>query len=86
MVFRSLRDWPSSTVLQLIAANAYALWALGSMLGLVVIVPRVLELKGQPPESLTVFEITGVILLLTLGCLLFQNRLNREIGRRLDAS
>ena len=86
MVYRPIRDWPSNTLLQLIAANAYALWGLGAFLGMVVIVPRVLELKGRPPESLTVFGITGVILLLTLGCLFFQNRLNREVWRRLGAS
>ncbi len=85
-MYRSLRDWPSSTVLQLVAANAYALWVLGAFLGIVVVVPRVQELKGLPPESLTVFGITGVILLVTLGCLYFQNRLSRELERRLRLS
>jgi hypothetical protein len=83
-MYRPMRAWPSSAVLQLIAANAYVLWGLGALLGIVAIVPRVLELKGQPPESLTVFGITGAILLVTLICLFFQNRLNRELARRLD--
>jgi len=85
-VFRPIRDWPSSSLLQLTAANAYALWALGAFLGIVTVVPRVLELKGQPAESMTIFGITAVILLLTLGCLFTVNRLNRELGRRLDQS
>jgi len=82
-MYRPLKDWPSSTLLQLIAANAYALWALGALLGMVVVVPRVMELKGRPPEDITVFGIVATVLLLTLGCLFFQNRLNREVGRRL---
>jgi hypothetical protein len=85
-VFRPMRDWPIDTVLQLIAANAYVLWGLGVILGMVIVVPRVQELKGQPPESLTVFEITAAILLLTLVWLFFQNRLNRELSRRIELS
>jgi len=68
------------------SANAYALWGLGAFLGIIVVVPRVMELKGQPAENLTVFGITGAILLLTLGCLFFLNRLNRELERRLGQS
>jgi hypothetical protein len=85
-MYRPITDWPSRAVLQVIAANAYALWGLGMLLGVVAVVPRVLELKGQAPESLAVFGITGVILLLTLVCLFFQNRLNRELARRLVLS
>lgn len=83
-MFRPLRDWPSSILLQLAAASAYALWALGAFLGIVVVVPRVLELKGRPAESLTVFGITAGLLLLTLACLFIVNRLYRELARRLD--
>lgn len=85
-MFRPIRDWPTSSLLQLVAANAYALWALGAILGIVAVVPRVLELKGQPAESLTIFGIMAVILLLTLGCLFTVNRLNRELERRLAQS
>lgn len=82
-MLRPVRDWPTSALLQLLAANAYALWALGAFLGLVAAVPRVLELKGQAADSLTVFGIMAAILLLTLGCLFTVNRLNRELERRL---
>ena len=85
-MFRPIRVWPSSLLLQVAAAYAYALWALGAVLGIVAVVPRVLELKGQPAESLTIFGITAVILFLTLGCLFTVNRLNRELGRRLGQS
>ena len=83
-MFRPIRDWPSSSLLQLTAANAYALWVLGAFLGIVTVVPRVLELKGQPAESLTIFGVMAALLLSTLGCLFFLNRLNRELERRLN--
>jgi hypothetical protein len=83
-MFRPIKDWPSSLLLQLTASNAYALWVLGALLGIVTVVPRVAELKGQPADSLTIFGITAALLLLTLGCLFFLNRLNRELERRLN--
>ncbi len=83
---RPIRDWPSSTLLQLAKGHAYAFWCLGAVLGIVTVIPRVQELKGQPAEDLTVFGVTGMILLLTLGCLFTLSRLTRELERRLDQS
>ena len=83
MVYRPIADWPSNTLLLLTSRLAYTLWILGAFLGLVTVMPRVLELKGQPPENLTVFGITAAILLLTLGCILFLNRINKELKGRL---
>jgi hypothetical protein len=83
---KRLSDVPSRSLLQLCNGLAYCLWGLGAFLGIVAVVPRVLELKGQPPDSLTVFGITGALLLLTVGCVFALSRLNRELERRLGQS
>lgn len=85
-MLKRLSDVPSRSLLQLYNGLAYTLWALGAFLGIIAVVPRVLELKGQPAESLTVFGITAALLLLTVGCVFALSRLHRELERRLGQS
>ena len=83
---KRLNDLPYRSLLQLYRGFAYALWVLGAFLGIIAVVPRVLELKGQPLENLTVLGIAAVILLLTLGCVFSLSRLSSELERRLGQS
>ncbi len=83
---KHLSDLPGRSLLQLYRGLAYALWVLGAFLGIVTVVPRVLELKGQPAENLTVFGVTGAILILTVGCVFALSRLASELERRLSES
>jgi hypothetical protein len=85
-VLKHLSEVSSHSLLRLYSALAYTLWGLGAFLGIIAVLPRVLELKGQPAESLTVFGITAAILVLTVGCVLSLNRLNRELELRFRQS
>ncbi len=83
---RRLSELPTESLLHLTSGMAYLLWCLGIILSMTMVAPRILELKGQPPESATVFAIVAVVLGVTFGCVFIHSRLMREVGRRLRRS
>ena len=82
--FKPLTDWPRGALLHLHKTLAYALFFLGAFLGFVTVTPRVMELKGEPPDSLLVASLIGGILLVALLCIAPIVRISRELERRLS--
>ena len=83
---KPLTDWPRGALLHLHKTLAHALFFLGAFLGFAAVTPRVMELKGEPPDSLLVASLIGGILLVALLCIALIVRISRELERRLSSS
>ena len=83
---KPLTDWPRGVLLHLRKTLAYTLFVLGTFLGFTAVTPRVMELKGEPPDSLLVASLTGGILLVALLCIALIVRISRELERRLSSN
>lgn len=81
---KRLREVPTGLLLHLTRGMSYLFWGLGTILGLTIVLPRILELKGQVSDSETIFAVTAGVLIVTLGCLFIHSRLVNEIERRLS--
>jgi uncharacterized integral membrane protein len=79
-------DWPRGALLHLHKTLAYGLFFLGALLGVVTVTPRVMELKGGPPDSLVVASLMGGVLLVALLCIVVIMRISRELDRRLSSN
>ena len=83
---KPLTDWPRGALLHLHKTLAYALFFLGAFLGFVTVTPRLMELKGEPPDSLLVASLLAGILAISLVCIVLIVRISRELERRLSSN
>ena len=82
---KPLSDWPPAALLHLHKSLAYGLFFLGAFFGFVTMMPRVMELRGEEPDSMLAAGVIAGLLALALLIIVFIDRISRELERRLDS-